>query len=126
MNVCASRTIFAVVALLGAGAANADTITAWNFDNLPVAINNAPGTSTGVGTAISLGMTNGYTYTTSPVTIGSVTTDDIYADSTIANDTTNAWRIRSVSTNNGPGTGMAGISLPHNTRRAPSSLLARI
>jgi len=96
-----TRNMFVAMVLLAANSANADTITAWTFDNLPVANNNTPAPSTGVGNASSLGMTNSYTYTTTPVTTGSVTTDDIYADPTVANDITNTWRIRGASTGNG-------------------------
>jgi hypothetical protein len=41
------------------------TITAWTFDNLPVANNSSPAPSTGTGTAIALGMSNSYNNTTS-------------------------------------------------------------
>jgi hypothetical protein len=92
-------------------------ITDWNFGTLAaVAPDNTPAPTTGTGTATSLGMTNGYTYTTSGVTtgVGAVTSDDVTNDSpsgtkngsTLGNG--NVWRVRGQagagttgSTNNG-------------------------
>jgi hypothetical protein len=89
-----TRNMFVAMILLASNSANADMITAWTFDNLPVAINNTPAPSTGVGNASSLGMTNNYTYA-GTTTTGSVTTDDIVVGSSNSNE----WRIRGTGGN---------------------------
>jgi hypothetical protein len=106
-------------ALLCASAASnaASIITDWDFGSLAATSpDNTPAATTGTGTASSLGMTNGYTYTTGGVTtgVGAVTLDDVTNDSpsgtkngsTLGNG--NVWRIRGVAgagttgtTNNG-------------------------
>jgi len=78
------------------GVANS-TITAWTFDNLPVAINNSPAPSTGSGTATPLGMDNSYNGTTAQ------TTCDVLAD--VAGNSTGSglqdWRVRGQNPGNG-------------------------
>ena len=111
----------------------ANVITGWNFDNdsntsttfstIPGSpsfkINNSPAPSTNNVTtsntpsASALGMTNNYTYSTSPATTGSVNGDDVtptslssdpllvvannsQANNNIAPNDNNAWRIRGV------------------------------
>ena len=106
-----------VVVAAAAASAQADVITDWNFGSLAsVAPYNTATATTGAGTAVSLGMTNNYTYTTNGATtgVGAVTADDITNDSpsgtkngsTLGNG--NVWRIRGAagtgttgSTNNG-------------------------
>ncbi len=89
-------------------------IAGWNFNNLSGTQNTpAPSTNNSSGTpaASALGMTNNYTYSTSPVTVGSVNTDDVtpttlssdplivlannnLANNNVAPNDNNAWRIR--------------------------------
>jgi uncharacterized protein (TIGR03437 family) len=87
----------AAVALLSAAAvpvAHAGVITAWTFENDPVAVNNSPAPSTGAGTATSIGMDK---YATPNV---GVTTDDVLLGVTGDTGTnssanlTNIWRVR--------------------------------
>jgi hypothetical protein len=91
------------LACLAGAAANADTITDWNFGTVAaVSPDNTPAPTSGSGTATSLGMTNNYTYTTNGATtgVGAVTLDDVTNDSpsgtkngsTLGNG--NVWRIR--------------------------------
>jgi hypothetical protein len=112
-----SHAALATVAAVGAASAQADVITDWDFGSLAaVSPYNTATATTGTGTAVSLGMTNSYTYTTNGATtgVGSVTGDDITNDSpsgtkngsTLGNG--NVWRIRGVAgagttgtTNNG-------------------------
>src|SRR5271165_3367371 len=73
-------------------------------------INNSPAPSIGTGTASPLGMTNNYTFSTSPVTIGSNAGSDITTTegSTDPNSdfTSNSWRVRGLNNSAGPaGTG---------------------
>jgi hypothetical protein len=92
------------VAILATAPAQAAIITAWTFENLPVANNNNPAASTGTGTASALGMTNNYTYLTSPVVTGSVNTDDILLNAATTPSSTgvdNVWRVRGSSPGNG-------------------------
>ena len=91
-----------------------NVIAGWNFDNL-TGTQNTPAASTnnssGTPAASALGMTNNYTYSTSPVTVGSVNTDDVtpttlssdplivlannsLANNNVAPNDNNAWRIR--------------------------------
>ncbi len=79
------------------GASAQTTVTAWTFNNLPVAANNAPAPSTGAGTATPLGMTNRYTYSNG--TTGSVAAADVVAGS--GGNLTPEWRVRGGSPNNG-------------------------
>jgi hypothetical protein len=111
----AGRTGLAIAILTACGAAQAQTIiTDWDFGALgATSPDNTPAPTVGVGTALSLGMTNSYTYTTSGATtgVGSVTLDDITADpqttkqtgSTLGNG--NVWRIRGAA-----GTGTTGTT----------------
>jgi hypothetical protein len=83
-------------------------ITGWDFSNdaNTVGINNSPAPSIGSGLATPLGMTNNYTYSTTPVTVGSVAASDITSTTGSSNpSSTNSWRVRGPSTNSGPGTG---------------------
>jgi hypothetical protein len=73
-------------------------------------INNSPAPSIGTGVATPLGMTNGYTYSTSPVTVGSNAGADITSTegSTDPNSdfNSNSWRVRGLNNTSGPpGTG---------------------
>ncbi len=52
-------------------------IAAWTFPTTVAAPDNSPVPNLGSGTATTLGMTNNYTYSTKPVTVGSVTNDDV-------------------------------------------------
>jgi hypothetical protein len=90
--------IISVLALSVASisAAQATTITAWNFQNNALAVNNSPAASTGTGTATVMGMTNSYPTTATD----SVATADVLvgvaADTGVNGvaDTGNIWRIR--------------------------------
>jgi hypothetical protein len=101
----------AASAVLSAPAARAQSvITQWNFNNdgngTVAAPDNSPAPNTGSGTAVSLGMTNSYTYTKSANSgTGSVTSDDILPTAGTANASfsESLWRIRGAS-----GTGSTG------------------
>lgn len=93
------------LAIAACSAAQAQTtITDWNFGALAVtATDNTPAATTGTGSASSLGMTNGYTYSTSPPITGSVTNDDITNDTgnfgaAPTNGNGDVWRIRGQDT----------------------------
>ena len=92
------------------GQASATTITAWNFENNAIAVNNSPVPSTGVGTASSIGM-NLY-----PTPNIGVTTDDVLKGTnsdTGANgnaDTSQEWRIRGQAGTNGAANGWSSLA----------------
>ena len=73
------------------------TLGAWTFENLSLGLNLSPAPSLGSGTASVLGMTNSYTYATSPIVASSVDASDI----TISPGTQH-WRIMGVNPNAGP------------------------
>jgi hypothetical protein len=105
--------LFAMVASI-AGQATAAVITEWNFNTIgatspPI---NSPAPSTGVGTAVTLGMDNAYNG-------GNTAADDILPTPGVANPAFNleAWRIRG-SAHNGWATHGAGR---HSIARASSS-----
>jgi hypothetical protein len=106
------------VALMSLGLAAAfsasaqTTVTAWTFNNLPVAANNSPAPSTGTGTATPLGMTNSYTYSNG--TTGSVAAADVLAGS--GGNLTLEWRVRGSTPNNG-----WNLSAPQYTQGAQFS-----
>ncbi|MGD0958860.1 MAG: PEP-CTERM sorting domain-containing protein [Methylomonas sp.] len=85
--------------------AQASVITAWNFENDTVAVNNSPAPSTGTGAASSWGMN---VYATPNI---GVTTDDVLVGKTSdtgANglaDTGNTWRVRGQAGSNGAANG---------------------
>jgi len=91
--------VASVVVGLGGSFSGAAVVTAWNFEELATAINNAPTPSVGSGVAQPLGMTN--TFTTLP----SVTTADVLVNlgSTGPAVGNKAWRIRSAGTGIGNG-----------------------
>jgi hypothetical protein len=95
LNPVAGNTTFTPPTSLPAGAS---LITGWNFNNLSTNTNNAPTPSTGTGTATPLGMTNSYTYSTTPPTVGSTVKCDITTTSgstdPAINFTSNSWRVR--------------------------------
>ncbi len=95
------------------------TITQWNFSTASTAINNSPAATTGIGTAISLGMTNGYTYSTTPTaTVGSTTYDDLIISATTgANANEVDWRIRGGATGGTTGNGW-NLAAPQYTQGA--------
>jgi len=89
----------------------ANLIAGWNFDNDSnsggVNLSPAPSTNNSVSTptATALGMTNSYTYSTTPPTVGSVNGDDVTGTTlssdpagvqpnNIAPNDNNAWRVR--------------------------------
>jgi len=90
--------------------ARAQIITAWTFENDPVAVNNSPAPSTGSGTAGSLGM-NLY-----PTPNVGVTTDDVLAgkaSDTGANgvaNTTQTWRVRAQAGSTGTANGWSSLA----------------
>lgn len=94
---------------------NNDSNTSVTFNNVSGSpkfkINNSPAPSIGTGTANPLGMTNDYTYSTTPtVTVGSNAGADITTTegSTDPNSdfTSNSWRVRGLNNASGPaGTG---------------------
>ena len=97
-------------AVLAAAGTHAQTIAAWNFENLPVAVNNNPVASAGTGTASSIGMN---IYATPNV---GVTTDDILVGKTsdtggngLAN-TSQTWRVRAQAGANGAANGWSSLA----------------
>jgi hypothetical protein len=97
--------------LLAAAYAQAQTtIAAWNFENDPIAVNNSPAPSTGVGTAGSIGM-NIY-----PTPNIGVTTDDVLlgaSGDTGANGVANLtqiWRVRAQAGANGAANGWSSLA----------------
>jgi len=113
----AAGTTFTPPVSLPAGASlfagwdfNLDSNTSVTFKNITGSpkfkINNSPATSIGTGTATPLGMTNPYTYSTSPVTVGSNAGSDITTTegSTDPNSdfTSNSWRVRGLNNAAGP------------------------
>jgi len=99
-----------VCALMAVTQARAQIITAWTFENDPVAVNNSPAPSTGSGTAGSLGM-NLY-----PTPNVGVTTDDVLAgkaSDTGANgvaNTTQTWRVRAQAGSTGTANGWSSLA----------------
>lgn len=91
-------------------ASQAGIITAWNFENDLIAINNSPAPSTGSGTANSIGM-NIY-----PTPNVGVTTDDVLAGT--AGDTgtngvadlTQIWRVRAQAGSSGAANGWSSLA----------------
>jgi hypothetical protein len=84
----------------------ATTIAAWDFNALPVAINNTPAPSVGTGTALALGMTNNYTYTQAAPNVGATNTDDVLvlgasSDQISPVGINNGWRVRGQNPGNG-------------------------
>lgn len=117
----AANTTFTPPTSLPAGSS---LFAGWNFNNdgntpttiagLSLDVNNSPAPSTGTGTAIPLGMTNGYTYIfepTDPNVVGSAgPASDITSTegSTDPNSdfNSNSWRVRGPNNASGPpGTG---------------------
>lgn len=96
MQQCVAPLI--VASLAGLAAAQPVLFTQWNFNVQPtgVIVNN-PSPSIGRGTAVPLGMTNGYTFTTSPPRTGSTTACDVTgagASGDTASSPNNCWRVR--------------------------------
>ena len=85
------------------------TITRWDFNNDANngnGVNNSPAPTIGSGTATPLGMTNNYTYSTTPVTVGSIASSDITSTAGSSDTGGNSWRIRGISGTAGvPGNG---------------------
>ena len=92
-----------------------NVIAGWNFDSL-TGTQLTPAPSTGTGSAHSLGMTNGYTYTMSPPNVGSVDGSNV-TKTTLSSDPSGtaahnigpnnneAWRIVGAATTSAPGNG---------------------
>ena len=87
-----------LAAFAGSAHAQAIDFTQWTFNNLSSGqIVNNPRPSTGQGLAVALGMTNNYTYSTSPPRTGSFTACDIPsagASSENGQSPNNCWRVR--------------------------------
>jgi hypothetical protein len=83
------------ISLLALAPAHGQVITQWTFGTTVAAPDNSPAPTTGSGTAVSLGMTNTYTYAGTTAT-NSVTSDDIVSSPGVANPSfvENTWRIR--------------------------------
>ncbi len=100
----------ACCSLFAAAQSQAQVITAWNFENDGVAVNNNPAPSTGSGSASSIGM-NLY-----PTPNVGVTTDDVLVGknsdtgaNTVAN-LTQTWRIRGQAGANGAANGWSSLA----------------
>jgi hypothetical protein len=117
LNPVASGTTFTPPASLPAGVSlfagwdfNNDSNTSVTFKNITGSpkfkIDNSPAPSIGAGIATPLGMTNNYTFSTSPVTVGSNAGADITATegSTDPNSdfNSNSWRVRGLNNTAGP------------------------
>jgi hypothetical protein len=106
------KKVVSIAALIAAclSTSQAGTITAWNFENAPLAVNNSPAPSTGSGTANSIGMN---IYATPNV---GVTTDDVLAGT--AGDTgvngiadlTQIWRVRAQAGASGAANGWSSLA----------------
>lgn len=84
----ANLAIIIAGTLLASGLACAQTtVTAWNFNNLPVANNTSPATSTGTGSASTLGMVNAYAG-------GSAANTSDTSNIFLGADATNDWRLQ--------------------------------
>ena len=68
------------------------TLSAWTFDNLPIAINSSPTPSAGIGAASALGMNNTYNGT------NSISNPDVQSLAGSSSGGPNCWRIRGSST----------------------------
>ena len=82
----AARMGLVALTMAACSAAEASSITEWNFGSVAaVSPDNTPAATTGTGTATSLGMTNSYTYTTNGAStgVGAVTLDDVTNDSPV-------------------------------------------
>lgn len=97
--------------LLAASQAQAQTtITAWNFENDAIAVNNSPAPSTGSGTASSIGMS------LFPTPNVGVTTDDVLvgkSSDTGANGVANltqTWRVRGQAGSSGAANGWSSAA----------------
>jgi hypothetical protein len=102
----ATKPLGALPVTIANSPVGATTIAAWDFNALPVAINNTPAPSVGTGTASALGMTNSYTYTQSAPNVGAVNTDDVLvlggsSDQISPVGINNAWRVRGQNPGNG-------------------------
>jgi hypothetical protein len=101
---------FAVLSLSSFLPASAQVLAAWTFSNDAVATNNAPATSSGTGTADSIGM-NVY-----PTPNVGITQDDVVlgkSSDTGLNgvaDTTNTWRVRGQAGANGAANGWSSAA----------------
>jgi hypothetical protein len=124
MNRLSSRLLTTVGAGVIAAAtlpAGAAVITQWSFTATVAAPDNSPPPTTGSGTAVSLGMTNAYTYTTpnpdgTPGTVlgtGAVTGDDITKSTGVITPPLSeyTWRIRGAAGTGTTGTGNNGWNL---------------
>jgi hypothetical protein len=77
------------VLLASLSAARAQTtLTAWTFDNLPIAPNSSPQPSSGFGTAAALGFNNSFNNT------NSVSNPDVQSLSGSSSGNPNSWRVR--------------------------------
>jgi hypothetical protein len=103
-------TLTLTCALVAATQVRAQIITAWTFENDPVAVNNNPAPSTGTGTASSIGM-NIY-----PTPNIGVTTDDVLvgkSSDTGANglaNTSQIWRVRAQAGSSGAANGWSSLA----------------
>ncbi|MGA2685081.1 MAG: PEP-CTERM sorting domain-containing protein [Verrucomicrobiota bacterium] len=115
---CFGLSVLAIISMaallaasLSAAQAQSDpVITAWNFENDAIAVNNSPAPSTGTGTASSIGM-NLY-----PTPNIGVTADDVLqgkSSDTGVNgvaDTTQTWRVRAQAGANGAANGWSSLA----------------
>jgi hypothetical protein len=102
----ASRPLGTLPVTMANSPVGATTIAAWDFNALPVAVNNTPAPSVGTGTAQALGMTNNYTYTQAAPNVGAVNTDDVLvvggsSDQISPVGVNNGWRVRGQNPGNG-------------------------
>ena len=101
----------------GVRAAQATVITQWAFPATVAAPDNSPAPTTGVGTAISLGMDNNYAYAGGELG-PSVTNDDITQPGSKKQLQDFTWRIRGNGNAAGPGGNGWNNSAPNYTQGA--------
>ena len=111
-----TRSLMATVAIIASvcyiGQASAAVITAWNFENPPdpIAVNNSPAPTTGVGTASSIGMN---IYPTPNVGVTACDVTQGVAGDTGTNGNANLsqiWRVRAQAGPNGAANGWSSLA----------------
>ncbi len=90
------------------------TLGAWTFENLSPGLNSSPGPSSGSGTASAIGMTNSYSFATTPIVTGSVNASDV----TTLTPATKDWRIMGANPSAPPTVTGWNTSAPQYTQGA--------
>jgi hypothetical protein len=107
-----NKQIAALAALVATSvtAAQAQVITAWNFENDPIAINNSPAPSTGTGTATPIGMniypTPNVGVTTADVLLGATGDTGVNGEQNLGQ----IFRVRAAAGANGAANGWSSLA----------------